>query len=93
LGRNFGETSTVGYVEYGDWYNPNSSSVLCLHTGQEGKKEKYSKMRLAFVFLIPAVLLFIAAQYFQIAGLVWAAVGFFVIGGAIFAFDQMDSGR
>jgi hypothetical protein len=79
-------------VEHGDWDNPYGGDLLCLYTDKEEQKETHSEMRLAFVFLIPAAALFTAAQYFQIEGLVWAAVGFFVIGGAIFAFDQMDSG-
>jgi hypothetical protein len=79
-------------VEHGDWYNPYSGDLLHLYTSQEEQEKDSSEVRLAFVFLIPSVLLFIAAQYFQQAELVWAAVGFFVIGGAIFAFDQMDNG-
>jgi len=45
--------------------------------------------RLAVFFGAPAILVFIAAQIFQIEILVWISIGLFTIAAAFFAFDQM----
>jgi hypothetical protein len=44
LGRNFGETSTVGYVVNGDRDYPDSGSVLRLDSGEKEQKETRSKV-------------------------------------------------